>query len=366
MGSSRSKINTKYKVVDLFCGVGGLTLGLSNIKRFQTIFANDVDADMCNAYSINFPDTKIISETISSINFDKISEKQKIDVVIGGPPCQAYSTSGKRSLSDPRANLFKEYFRAIKSLNPNIFIYENVKGIFSFKKGKLVGEIKELFSSIGYDLNINLINAADYGVPQIRERVFVFGVKKGIKFSIPEKTHFNDSKETNYLTVKDALSDLPRIKNNSSANFYLTKPKSQYQRLMRLNAPKKLMDHNSSKHGNNLTNFMRFLPEGGLKADIPEEYRPKSGYSNSYGRLWWKKPSTTVTRNFGTPSSARCIHPKVDRALTTREGARLQSFPDWFQFYGSRAKKNLQIGNAVPPILAEKIAESLVSSLDSL
>ncbi|MEC9392934.1 MAG: DNA (cytosine-5-)-methyltransferase, partial [Pseudomonadota bacterium] len=141
MGSFRSKINSKYKVVDLFCGVGGLTLGFNNTKRFQTIFANDVDIDMCHAYSINFPDTEIKSETISSINFDEISEKQEIDVVIGGPPCQAYSTSGKRSLSDPRANLFKEYFRAIKSLNPNIFVYENVKGIFSFKKGKLVGEI---------------------------------------------------------------------------------------------------------------------------------------------------------------------------------------------------------------------------------
>jgi len=366
MGSLRSKINTKYKVVDLFCGVGGLSLGLNNTKRFQTIFANDVDADMCHAYSINFPDTEIKPETISSINFDKIAEKQEIDIVIGGPPCQAYSTSGKRSLSDPRANLFKEYFRAIKSLNPNIFVYENVKGIFSFKKGKLVGEIKDLFSSIGYDLSINLINAADYGVPQIRERVFVFGVKRGIKFSVPKKTHFNNPEKNKYLTVKDALSDLPRIKNNSSANFYLTKPKSRYQRLMRLKAPKQLMDHNSSKHGNNLTTFMKFLPEGGLKEDMPEGIRPKSGYKNSYARLWWKKPSTTVTRNFGTPSSARCIHPKVDRALTTREGARLQSFPDWFQFYGSRAKKNLQIGNAVPPILAEKLAESIVSSLDNI
>ena len=366
MGSLRGKINTKYKVVELFCGAGGLTLGLNKTKRFQTIFANDVDKDMCHSYSINFPDTEIRSDTISSINFDEISEKQEIDVVIGGPPCQAYSTSGKRSLNDPRASLFKEYYRAIKSLNPNIFVYENVKGIFSFKKGKLINEIKELFSSIDYDLSINLINAADYGIPQIRERVFVFGMKKGIKFSVPKKTHFNNTEKNNHITVKEALSDLPRIKSNASANFYLTKPKSQYQKLMRANAPKKLMDHTSSKHGDNLTTFMKFLPEGGLKEDIPEGLRPKSGYKNSYARLWWKRPSTTVTRNFGTPSSARCIHPKVDRALTTREGARLQSFPDWFQFHGSRAKKNLQIGNAVPPILAEKLGKSVASSLDGL
>ena len=135
---------------------------------------------------------------------------------------------------------------------------------------------------------------------------------------------------------------------------------------MRKKAPEKLMDHNSSKHGDELTNAIKFLPEGGLKTDIPEEFRPKSGYPNSYGRLWWKKPSTTITRNFGTPSSARCIHPKVNRALTTREGARLQSFPDYFQFYGSRAKKNLQIGNAVPPLLAKKIGNSVARALDKI
>ncbi|MEC9414445.1 MAG: DNA cytosine methyltransferase, partial [Pseudomonadota bacterium] len=168
------------------------------------------------------------------------------------------------------------------------------------------------------------------------------------------------------VTIEDALSDLPRIESNSSSINYLSIPKTNYQRLMRKKAPKFLMDHNSSKHGENLTTAMKYLPEGGLKNDIPARFRPKSGYSNSYGRLWWKKPSTTITRNFGTPSSARCIHPKVNRALTTREGARLQSFPDWFRFYGSRAKKNLQIGNAVPPILSERIGQSIVNSLDSL
>ena len=107
---------------------------------------------------------------------------------------------------------------------------------------------------------------------------------------------------------------------------------------------------------------MRHLPEGGLKEDIPYKIRPKSGYANSYGRLWWDKPSTTITRNFGTPSSARCVHPKIDRALTTREGARLQSFPDHYKFYGSRAKRNLQIGNAVPPLLGEVIGKQIKKS----
>ena len=368
MGSSRSKINTQYNVVDLFCGVGGLTLGFENTKRFKTVFANDVDGDMCKSYNLNFPDTPISKESITNINFEEITKEKNIDVVIGGPPCQSYSTSGKRLLNDPRAILFKEYYRAIKSLKPSIFIYENVKGLLSMNKGNLIKEIKELFLSLNYNVEVHLLNAADYGVPQIRERIFVVGLINDSKFKLPKKTHHNSNKDdffkSNYLTLEDALSDLPQIPVNSSALSYLKKPQTNYQKLMRLNSRKELSEQDSANHGKELLNAMMHLPEGGLKADIPEEYRPKSGYSNSYGRLWWKKPSTTITRNFGTPSSARCIHPKVDRALTTREGARLQSFPDWFQFYGSRAKKNLQIGNAVPPLLAEGIANSVVNYLD--
>ena len=156
------------------------------------------------------------------------------------------------------------------------------------------------------------------------------------------------------------------IKSNENSVKYLSKPKTSYQRLMRKNAPENLMDHKSSKHSESLINIMHYLPEGGLKEDLPYKIRPKSGYANSYGRLWWDKPSTTITRNFGTPSSARCVHPKIDRALTTREGARLQSFPDHYKFYGSRAKRNLQIGNAVPPLLAKKIGKSIAKSLDKL
>ena len=365
MGSSSGKIKKKFNLVDLFCGAGGLTLGFKQTKRFNAVFANDIDKDMCSAYSFNFPETEISSETISNVNFDEIAEKQNIDVVIGGPPCQAYSTSGKRSNNDNRSKLFIEYFNSIKSLNPKIFLYENVKGLISFRKGLIFKEIKELFSSIDYDLSFHLINAADYGVPQIRERVFLFGIRKGINYFFPKKTHTNQL-NNKYITVEDALSDLPRIGNNSSSTDYLSMPKTNYQKLMRKKAPKFLMDHSSSKHGENLTATMKYLPEGGLKNDIPARFRPKSGYPNSYGRLWWKKPSTTITRNFGTPSSARCIHPKVNRALTTREGARLQSFPDWFRLYGSRAKKNLQIGNAVPPILSKKIGHSIINSLDDL
>jgi len=367
MGSNRSKLK-KYNVVDLFCGVGGLTLGFDQTKRFNTIFANDVDSDMCKAYKLNFPNTVISDNSISNVDFKDIISKKKIDIVVGGPPCQAYSTSGKRLLNDPRAVLFKEYFRAIKDLKPSLFIYENVKGLLSMGQGRLINEIKELFLSQGYNLKLEVLNAADYGVPQIRERVFVIGVKQRKNFLFPKKTHHNNEGEDlfkkTYLTLEDAMSDLPQIPVNSQSKTYIKEPQNNYQKLMRLKAPSALTEQESANHGKKLLNAIKFLPEGGLKKSIPKKYRPKSGYANSYGRLWWKRPSTTITRNFGTPSSARCVHPLIDRALTTREGARLQSFPDWFQFYGSRAKKNLQIGNAVPPLLANKIAKSVLQYLD--
>ena len=364
MGSNRSKLK-KYNVVDLFCGAGGFSLGLKDTNRFNSILANDIDMDMCEAYSLNFPETKILSKSISDLDFFSIKENNNIDVVVGGPPCQAYSLSGKRLKNDPRANLFLEYFKAIKVIRPNIFVYENVKGLFSYKKGTIFYQLREIFEKIGYALSINLVNALNYGVPQSRERIFIIGYKKGLNYSFPKSSH---AKKTirKPVTISDAISDLPKIKNNENSAKYLSKPKTNYQKLMRKNAPDNLMDHKSSKHSENLVTIMSYLPEGGLKKDLPFEIRPKSGYANSYGRLWWNKPATTITRNFGTPSSARCIHPKIDRALTTREGARLQSFPDRYQFFGSRAKKNLQIGNAVPPLLARAIGKSISLALDKL
>lgn len=364
MGSNRSKLK-KYNVVDLFCGAGGFSLGLKDTNRFNSILANDIDMDMCEAYSLNFPESKILSKSISDLDFFSIKENNNIDVVVGGPPCQAYSLSGKRLKNDPRANLFLEYFRAIEVIRPHIFVYENVKGLFSYKKGNIFHQLQEIFEKIGYELSINLVNALNYGVPQSRERIFIIGYKKGLNYSFPKSSH---AKKTirKPVTISDAISDLPKIKNNENSAKYLSKPKTNYQKLMRKNAPDNLMDHKSSKHSENLVTIMSYLPEGGLKKDLPFEIRPKSGYANSYGRLWWNKPATTITRNFGTPSSARCIHPKIDRALTTREGARLQSFPDRYQFFGSRAKKNLQIGNAVPPLLARAIGKSISLALDKL
>lgn len=359
-------------VIDLFCGIGGVAHGLHHVGGFNTAFANDVDPDMCKSFKSNMPEVNVICDSIANLDFKAILGKTKIDIVLGGPPCQAYSTSGKRLLEDPRAMLYQQYYRALSETQPQLFVYENVRGLLSMAHGKLFEEVQRLFSSLGYKVQAKVLNAADYGVPQVRERVIVVGTRDGLKFEYPSPTHASSQDShldlfsmplAKHITVGEALGDLPLIRAGESGLEYWKEPQNDYQKMMREGSPLIIQNHNAPTHGETLMRVIRNVPEGGLKNDIPEEFRPKSGFPNSYGRLWWDKPSTTITRNFGTPSSARCIHPKCDRALTTREGARLQSFPDHWKFFGSRAKMNLQIGNAVPPLLAYAIARQIKKAL---
>jgi len=359
-------------VIDLFSGVGGLSYGFYNDKDFRVIAANEILPDMAKAYSLNHPDVKMYNSDIKNFGIDILKadlniESEDIDLIIGGPPCQAYSTVGKRIIDDPRGKLFQEYFRVLKELKPKAFLYENVKGLLSMQKGCLLPEILTLFRSLGYKVQFKVLNSADFGVPQIRERVIIFGTKLNHSFSYPEPTHFNKNKtldllntnQQSHLTLSDAISDLPFIKTNDESFNYSSKPKNNFQKLMRKNAPEKLMDHNSPNNNKNLIKIMELLPDGGSPKDIPEELRPKSGFGNTYCKLWWNMPSTTITRNLSTPSSSRCIHPKAHRPLTTREGARIQCFPDNYIFYGSRSSKNLQIGNAVPTFLSIVLKDSI-------
>ncbi len=364
--------NKKLKVIDLFSGVGGLSYGFANNDSFEIVAANEILPNMAKAYSLNHPTVKVYVEDIKYFNSEKVEKDlgiktSEIDLIIGGPPCQAYSTVGKRLIDDPRGKLFQEYYRVLKEFDPKVFLFENVKGLLSMQNGQLLKTIVSLFESLGYKVKYKVLNAADYGVPQIRERIIIFGSKLNSEFEYPEQTHYNTENKNNlfnnklkpYLTLEDAIGDLPFIKTNEEAFEYTSEPKNEFQKLMRKNAPKKITDHNSPKNNTRLITIMELLPDGGTPEDLPESLRPTSGFKNTYSRLWWKKPSTTITRNLSTPSSSRCIHPKTPRPLTTREGARIQCFPDSYQFYGSRSDRNLQIGNAVPTLLSVALANSI-------
>jgi len=376
------------EVVDLFSGAGGLTGGCQNTMKnnkcvsrndFNIRFANEFNHDAAEAFRQNYPRVTMIEEDIANIDKHFLKSKgissKRVDLVIGGPPCQSFSTVGKRQY-DKRAKMYREYRRILSFIQPKMFVFENVYGLLTMKNeqnGPIIRNVKESFNDLssfgeasGYDVYTKLINAKDFGVPQNRERVFLIGIRKDLKikfeWTFPEETTLN-----NEITLRDAISDLPILGNNEQKNNYICEPRTEYQALLRGNQTE-LLNHVSRNHGERLQKIMRALGEGQGKNDInrmvedgilDKDLYLTSGYNNTYGRLWWDKPSTTITNNLSTPSSLRCIHPEQNRALTAREGARIQSFPDNYKFVGGLQAINTQIGNAVPPILSIHLANRI-------
>lgn len=346
----------QFNVADLFAGAGGLSHGFKEHGGFRILFANEIDEDAAQTYGYNHPSVPIYKCDVAKLSRERIEDDigpMTLDAIVGGPPCQAYSTIGQRKKGDKRGKLFSQYARMLEELNPMMFLYENVVGLLSMEQGKLLEQIQSLFQKLGYVVDFRTLNATAFGVPQVRKRVIIVGTKRPIRFVWPEPTHVE-----HLLTMADALSDLPE----QPMAHYVCEPQNEFQKIMRIGSGS-LLYHEPLAYGEKLTNIIEALPEGGTIKDLPENLRPISGFGNSYARLWWDRPSTTVTSNLGTPSSARCIHPHANRALTTREGARLQTFPDSYLFFGRRGSKNLQIGNAVPPILAKELAKSVFNHL---
>lgn len=355
----------RYNVVDLFAGVGGLSFGFAKLPEFNIIAANEIEKDISIAYSLNHPEVKMLNCDIAYLTEEDLSEAlngRQIDIVVGGPPCQSYSTVGKRQM-DERANLFLQYKRVLQILQPKAFVFENVVGILSMDKGRLFIRVQQEFEELGYSLKYQVLNAVNYGVPQQRERVILVGFKGNNPFEYPEPTHGEGL--IPYVPLKDAFADLPSLRSGESASEYVCGASNDFLRFVRKDGTK-LTEHTAPKNGEHLIRLMQALGDGQSKDDLPAELRPRSGYPNTYAKLWWDRPSTTVTRNFACPSSSRCIHPRDSRAMTIREGARLQSFPDDYRFYGGDGMKRLEIGNAVPPLLSQVIAEQMLKAMNAI
>lgn len=355
---------SKYNVVDLFSGVGGLSYGFSKMPEFNILAANEIEKDISIAYTLNHPNVAMLNCDINQLTeekFQEILKGKRVDLIVGGPPCQSYSTLGKRQM-DERANLFMQYKRILTILNPKAFVFENVSGILSMDKGRLFERIKSEFESLGYQLKYKLLDAVDYGVPQHRERVILVGFKGENKFEYPQPTYGEGLKP--YITLEEAIGDLPSIKSGQTNNTFDSSFSNDFLNFVR-KSDETMTEHSAPNNGEHLIKIMEALKDGQSKDELPEDIRPKSGYGNTYAKLWWKKPSTTITRNFACPSSSRCIHPRDSRAMSIREGARLQSFPDDYKFYGSDSMKRLEIGNAVPPLLSKVIAEQMLKALEN-
>ena len=384
---------TVYRSLDLFSGCGGLSLGMSLAKNsngdsIETACAIDIWEIACKTFEHNLG-LKPICEPIDD---DLIRRVNKIsgpfDIVVGGPPCQGFSSAGKRALDDDRNKLVLAFLRAIEITNPKVFVMENVTGFKTFQNGKIHEEVVNFAKRLGYQVRSAIVLASLSGVPQRRKRFLLVGSKVGtFKFpgelELPNDENLFDSNEFSLerffiqkpedgreeWTFNDATSDLPSLKAGEKLEKYKSAPKNDLQKYFREGSEKPL-DHFAVGHRDYFIELLSYIPQGKSALDpevqklIPKKLRPTSGFKNSYQRIIGDAPSPTITRNFTTPSSANCIHPNQDRALSIREGARCQSFPDWFFFLGTTDEKRLQIGNAVPPLLGKAIGESILNSIN--
>lgn len=359
------------KVIDLFAGVGGLSSGFRK-AGYEILLANEIDKSISESYKKNHPETLMINDDIKNIIPLLDEYKNKIDVIIGGPPCQGFSMAGARIrkknafLEDPRNYLFRNYFEVVQKIEPKYFIMENVPGMLSMSGGKIIKEIENLFTNEfnfkngKYYIYKKVLCASDYGVPQDRHRLIIFGSKKKINF----KKVLDDTRkmmitkgEIKKATIYDAISDLNYLSSGEGEfeQEYKNRPLTEYQKQRRKNA-KKLYNHKATKHNEIAVDRIKELKPGGRRLDLKDGNKIKSVHSGAYGRMKWEDISKTIITRFDTPSSGVYIHPEQNRTITPREAARIQSFDDDFIFYGNKSSVIKQIGNAVPPLLAYYLA----------
>lgn len=364
-------------VIDLFSGVGGFSSGFEK-AGFEIILANEIDRDISLSYAKNHKNTKMLNKDIKDIIPEIQSLDKKVDVIIGGPPCQGFSMAGARIrankddifLNDPRNYLFRNYFKVVKELEPEFFVMENVPGMLSMQDGNIIKEIKRLFTEKkhfkngSYKLFIKVFNAHDYGVPQERKRLIIFGSKIDIPFERVFDNVKNEMKKSGLIysaNIFDAISDLDWLESGEGEFIqdYKLKPKTKYQRERRKKS-KKLYNHVATKHNNNALSRIKELKQGDRRENLKDCNDIKSVHSGAYGRMRWDEPSKTIITRFDTPSSGVYVHPVKNRTITPREAARLQSFDDDFIFYGNKSTVIKQIGNAVPPLFAYYLANVIL------
>lgn len=345
-------------VIDLFSGCGGMSLGLEK-AGYNIVYANDINADALKTYKHNFPHVFVEQGDITKINPRDVAKKIKrnhVDVIVAGAPCQGFSTSGKRNPDDPRSKLFLQIIKFLDVFHPKIFVMENVSGLLSMEKGNTIKTITKHFRKSGYHVTYKILSATEFGIPQMRNRVFIVGSSK----PLTENQIFPKPNTRKPVTVKEAISDLSFLGLGDMSDDYLLKPKSAYQKKMRVKS-KTLHNHKSANHSLRIQKRFSMVPQG---MDGRNVLKISDTNKRDYYRLHPNKTSRTITT-----SPEDLIHYTQNRIPTVRELARLQSFPDNFEFKGPRTTGGLQrrfscpqytqIGNAVPPLLSELLFKQL-------
>ena len=346
-------MKNKLKVLDLFSGCGGLSYGFVR-AGFDVVAGIDNWRDSLITFERNHPGSKGILMDLG--NFDPENLKKitgKIDVVVGGPPCQGFSISGKRNPDDPRNGLYASFVKTVKQLQPKAFVLENVPNLVAMSGGKIKDKILKDFSSLGYEVKYKVMLASDYGVPQNRRRVVFVGTLDHDSFIFPKPTFFDlESK----ATAGEAISDLPEGSVEDGTENK-KKPASDYQAKMRKNT-NKIFNHEITNHDQKTIDIIALVPDGGNYKDLPDHLKNTRRVNIAWTRYSSNKPSFTIDTGH-----RHHFHYKLNRIPTVRESARLQSFPDDFVFMGSKTSQYKQVGNAVPPLMAEQIAKALAKAL---
>jgi DNA (cytosine-5)-methyltransferase 1 len=380
--------------IDLFCGAGGLTQGFKQ-AGFNCAFANDFMPEAIETFALNHPG--ILAECGPIENIDALEIRKKLgllpselDVLVGGPPCQGFSINApSRFLADPRNSMFKHYARFVEEFEPKTIVFENVPGLLSMDDGAVFRQIMQVFSSLGYDLSVRILYGPHYGIPQERWRLILLGSRLG-QIEHPLPTHyakgranfrggasltfslsdFEQERLSPVVTVGDAIRDLPRLEMGEGAEEvgYTHDASSTYARRLR-NPLGVTFNHYAAKLSKQNIERMKHVPPGGSWRDIPFDLLPKgmqsarkSDHTKRYGRLDFDGLSGTVLTKCD-PHWGTVFLPDQDRTLTVREAARLQSFPDSYRFAGARVSQYVQVGNAVPVLMAEAIADSIRAHL---
>ena len=360
----------RYTAIDLICGAGGLSEGFRQ-AGFHVLAGQDYDACAGETFAATHHEADFLGGPIQHVTAEHLLarsglQRGDVDALVGGPPCQGYSVyNHQRGAGDPRAGLFREYLRIVEGVFPRWLVMENVTGITSIAGGGIVDEIRTAMHALGYRVEMRVLKAEMFGVPQERRRVFFVATRTDAPILFPAPTHGPELQP--FVTVWDAISDLPLLKNGENAppTVYALPPQNGYQAMLRGDS-RLALNHSASRLASINEQRMRHIPPGGSWRDIPHDLLPagmrrakRSDHTKRYGRPRKTDLACTILTKCDVHWGAY-IHPVQNRAFTVREAARLQSFPDTFAFQGSRTEQYVQVGNAVPPLLGKRVAESLL------
>ena len=373
----------KPKAIDLFCGCGGISVGLKE-AGFEIVAGIDIEKKYLTSFKHNFPDARALNADITTVSPREFMQTVgivpgELDILVGGPPCQGFSKNVPRKyryLEDPKNLLVKYFLDYCEVLQPKMVLIENVAEMKNGFEEAYSQEIIKRLQEDGYTVTAVVLNSADFGVPQRRRRAFFMANRYDIKFKAPTPTHRAIEKSDNktidlfsqpaHVSVWDAIGDLPNVEHGQGLELtpYPNQPQTKYQALMR-GSKQAVKNHIARKLADKQYQRLASIAPGQGHKDLPEHLQTKGGYSGAYGRLTKDMVAPTITRWVFHPGSGRWGHPEDIRTITIREAARIQSFPDDFEFVGSYTDQAGQLGNAVPPLLAQAIVENMKNQLSA-